>query len=105
MKYLLQLDFPYNGPFKNEMYEAMKELAKDIANEDGLVFKLWTENEEQKEAGGIYVFNNIDDANRYLDKHTKRLASFGIEGIKSKLFNINEELSILSKATFLKDMN
>lgn len=102
MKYLLQLDFPFQGPFKDKMTEAMEDLAKDIATEQGLLFKLWTENEEQKEAGGIYVFDNIEDAKRYLEKHTKRLGSFGIENIKSKIFTINEELSILSKASFLK---
>lgn len=36
----------------------MKELAEYIATENGLVCKLWTENEETQEAGGIYVFDN-----------------------------------------------
>jgi len=102
MKYLLQIDFPHNGPFGKEMSEAMADLAKDIATEEGLEFKIWTENEETKEAGGIYVFNNLEDANRYLEKHTKRLQSFGYDNINSKIFNINEELSMLSKAGFLK---
>ena len=100
MKYLIQVDFKYNGPFGKQMSEAMADLAKDIATEEGLEFKIWTENEQTKEAGGIYVFNNLEDANRYLDKHTKRLQSFGIKNINSKIFNINEELSVLSKAKF-----
>ncbi|AXH13026.1 monooxygenase [Halarcobacter bivalviorum] len=103
MKYLIQIDFPHNGPFGKEMLGFMAYLAKDIANEAGLEFKIWTENEETKEAGGIYVFNNLEDANRYLDKHTKRLQSFGYDNIKAKIFNINEELSVLSKASFLKN--
>lgn len=86
MKYLLQIDFPYSGPFGNAFFESMKELAEDIANEQGLVYKLWTENEETREAGGIYVFDNLEDANRYLEKHTKRLTSFGFTDIKSKTF-------------------
>lgn len=101
MKYLLQIDFPHEKPFGQELTNMMEDLAKDIANENGLVFKLWTENQDTKEAGGIYVFDNLDDANRYLDKHTKRLESFGYKDIKSKVFTINEELSKLSKATFL----
>ena len=44
MMYLLQIDFPYNGPFGSAFFDAMKELAEDIATENGLVYKLWTEN-------------------------------------------------------------
>jgi len=99
MKFLLQVDFPHQGPFGNELTNAMSDLAKDIANEKGLVYKLWTENEETKEAGGIYVFDNKADALRYLEMHTKRLESFGYTDIKSKIFTINEELSSLSKAS------
>lgn len=101
MKYLLQIDFPHEKPFGKELTSMMEDLAKDIANENGLVFKLWTENQDTKEAGGIYVFDNLEDANRYLDKHTKRLESFGYKDIKNKVFTLNEELSKLSKATFL----
>ncbi len=99
MTYLLQMDFPYIGPFGEAFYEQMKELAQDIANEEGLVYKLWTENEETQEAGGIYVFDNLEDANRYLAKHTKRLESFGITGIRAKTFKVNEELSKITKAS------
>ena len=100
MQYLLQMDFPYSGPFGDEFYEQMKDLAGDIATESGLVYKLWTENKETHEAGGIYVFDNLDDANRYLAKHTERLESFGFTGIRAKTFVINEALSKITKASF-----
>lgn len=100
MKILLQIDFPYNGPFGDAFYHAMKALAEDIATEPGLVSKLWTENEESQEAGGIYVFDNSEDAQRYLAKHTARLTSFGITDIKAKTFKINEALSEICHATF-----
>ncbi len=99
MKYLLQIDFPYSGPFGDEFFTAMQELAEDIATEEGLISKIWTENEETQEAGGIYVFDNLDDANRYLAKHTQRLESFGFTDIKAKTFKINEELSKITKAS------
>lgn len=101
MKYLMQIDFPHEGPFGEDLTIAMNDLARDIANENGLVFKLWTENEKNKEAGGIYVFDNLEDAKRYLDKHTTRLGSFGYKNIKSKIFTINEELSKLTNCSFL----
>ncbi|MGA1931802.1 monooxygenase [Arcobacter sp. YIC-464] len=101
MKYLMQIDFPHEGPFREELTAAMSDLAKDIANENGLIFKLWTENKDKKEAGGIYLFDNLDDAKRYLAKHTARLEAFGYTDIKSKIFEVNEELSKLSKSSFL----
>ena len=48
MKYLLQVDFPHDGIFGEKMAEAFGDLAKDIANEDGLIWKIWTENETTK---------------------------------------------------------
>lgn len=98
MKYLMQIDFPHAKPFGKELTQMMSDLAKDISGEKGLIFKIWTENEETKEAGGIYVFDNLSDAQRYLKMHTQRLESFGYTDIKSKIFTINEELSALSKA-------
>ena len=98
MKYILQVDFPHTGPFGEEFSAAFSDLAKDIANESGLVWKIWTENEAAKEAGGIYLFDNIDDAKRYLDKHTKRLESFGYANIRGKIFTANEALSKITRA-------
>ncbi len=98
---LLQIDFPMDGPFGVTMTEAFSDLAKDIATEEGLIWKIWTENEEKKEAGGIYLFEDIQNANRYLTKHTERLNSFGIKNISAKIFDINIPLSQIDKANFL----
>lgn len=95
---LLQIDFPIEGPFKEEMSEAFKELAQDISKEEGLLWKIWTENEEEKEAGGVYLFTDEQNAKRYLQKHTARLEGFGIKDINAKLFDVNKPLSIIDKA-------
>lgn len=101
MNYLLQVDFPHDGIFGEEFSKAFVELANDIAAEDGLLWKIWTENKEAKEAGGIYLFSNESDAKRYLEKHTKRLESFGYTNIRAKIFSVNEPLSKITKASFL----
>lgn len=97
---LLQIDFPYNGPTGDEMAEEFKDLAHSISKEDGLVWKIWTENKATKEAGGIYIFENLPDLERYLEMHTKRLQSFGVTDIRSKIFEVNEKLSAITKAPF-----
>jgi hypothetical protein len=93
MNVLLQIDFPYEGPFGAEMSEVFAPLAESIAQESGLIWKIWTENRETKEAGGIYLFEDTASAEAYLTMHTARLESFGVEGIRSKLFQTNQPLS------------
>jgi len=97
---LLQVDFPMQAPFGEEMSEAFKGLAEDIATEEGLIWKIWTENAQTKEAGGIYLFADEANANRYLAKHTARLESFGITNIRGKIFDVNMPLSLIDKAQF-----
>jgi hypothetical protein len=98
MSILLQIDFPYPGPWGEEMSAAMRELAESIAGEPGLQWKIWTENPSTGEAGGIYLFADQASAENYLTMHCARLASFGIHDIRSKLFSINTELSLLDRA-------
>ncbi len=101
MAYILQVDFPHDGIFGKEFSEAFTDLAKDIASEDGLLWKIWTENKNEKTAGGIYYFKDLENAKRYLEKHTKRLKSFGYKDIRAKIFEANKELSKICKAEFL----
>lgn len=98
MYFILQVDFPYTGPFGTEMTQAFTDLAHDIANEPGLVWKIWTENPDNTTSGGIYLFDNEQDVHRYLDKHTKRLVSFGIENVRAAVFQTNQPLSQITKA-------
>ncbi|MFP7487858.1 monooxygenase [Priestia filamentosa] len=97
MTYLLQVDFKFEGPFGNEMTTAFTDIANSINKEKGFIWKIWTENREAKEAGGIYLFETKEDAEKYLDMHTKRLKGFGITGIKGKIFEINEQLTTLNR--------
>ena len=92
---LLQIDFPIESPFGEEMTIAFEDLAKDISTEEGLIWKIWTENASNKEAGGIYLFSDENNAKRYLEKHTKRLNSFGIIEINAKIFDVNVPLSLI----------
>nr|WP_295975525.1 monooxygenase [uncultured Bacillus sp.] len=97
MAYLLQVDFPMQGPFGDEMSAAYADLAKSISQEEGFIWKIWTENQETNEGGGIYLFQTKESAETYMDMHTKRLASFGITGIHAKIFAINEKLTAITK--------
>lgn len=97
MAHILQVDFPFAGPFGPEMAAAMQGLAKDIAAEPGLIWKIWTENADTARAGGIYLFETPAQAEAYATKHIARLGAFGITGINAQHFQINADLSALTR--------
>lgn len=98
MPYLLQVDFPHQGPWGDEMTSAFSGLAESIANEPGLIWKFWTENQATGEAGGVYLFEDLPSADAYLAMHTQRLQSFGVLLVNGKIFQVNEPLSQIDRA-------
>lgn len=95
---LVQFDFPFPGPWGQAMTGALGDLAQDIAAESDLVWKIWTENATEGRAGGIYVFRNAHAAAAYREKHAARLAAFGITGIVARSFDVNADLSAITRA-------
>ncbi|MCE0968873.1 monooxygenase [Pseudomonas sp. NMI4491_12] len=98
MKYILQCDFPYAGPWGEEMNTFMEGLAKSINDEPGVIWKFWTVNESKQEAGGIYLFDREKDAEAYLSMHEARLLKAGIPKVFGKIFAVNEYLSKINNA-------
>lgn len=98
MAVLLQIDFPFSGPFGAEMSKALADLAKSINDEPGFIWKIWTENHAEQTAGGIYIFQTEAMAKAYLAKHSERLTAFGVKNIRGKLFAVNEALSKINHA-------
>lgn len=97
-KIVLYVDFPHQAPFGDEMSNAMADLAQSIIEEPGCLWKIWTENEKNKEAGGIYLFEDRASAEKYLKKHSERLENWGYNQIRSRIFEINESLSAICNA-------
>lgn len=79
------------------MSQAFEGLAQDIATEEDLIWKIWTENQDTEESGGIYLFANEEALDRYLEKHTARLASLGIVNINAKKFDVNIPLTMIDR--------
>src|SRR5262245_25691005 len=64
--YVLQINFDIS--ISIEEYTRIAVGAADtIANVDGLKWKIWIENEAQREVGGIYLFENRTAAEAYAD--------------------------------------
>jgi len=96
MPTLVQFDFPMTGPWGDEMAAAFGELAELIGRTPGLRWKIWTENEAEGTAGGIYVFDGDDAARAYIAEHTARLEGFGITDARARLFHVNEPLTAIN---------
>lgn len=94
---LVQFDFAYDGPFGPEMAEAMDGLARSILDEPGFIWKIWTENQAEHEAGGIYLFADEKSARAYIAKHAARLKEFGIEAVNAKVFDVNGPLTEITE--------
>ncbi|WP_116115753.1 monooxygenase [Austwickia chelonae] len=94
----LQIDFPSPGPWGEEMSEAYAGLARQIADEPGLLWKIWTEDAAQGIAGGIYLFTDRAHAQDYLTRHEARLAGFGITDIRARILDVNFPLSAQTHA-------
>ena len=90
--------FPFPGPWGKGMTEARARPCCDIADEPGLVWKIWLENRETGHAGGIYLFDRAAAAERYREKHERRLAAMGLTEVTASAFSVNTELSVLTMA-------
>jgi len=93
MAVALVVEFKMDGPFGEEMAAQFSELAESINQEEGFIWKIWTEKEERNEAGGIYIFDTDENAQKYLDMHRARLKEMGVPNLHAKIFDINEKLS------------
>jgi len=63
---LLQLNFKFSVTGA-EYEDAVRPLVDDFAALDGLIWKVWMINEENGEAGGIYLFDEKTSVQAYLE--------------------------------------
>lgn len=94
---LLQMDYLFPGPWGEEMAAEYSDLAHKIADVPGLICKVWTENREAGEAGGIYLFANEASLDRYLAGKIERLQAAGTKGLRAKKFDVNESLTRITR--------
>jgi hypothetical protein len=80
------------------MTKASLGLARDIASERGLIWKIWLEDRGAGHAGGVYLFQDAAAAERYREKHERRLAAMGLTGVTASAFSVNTELSVMTRA-------
>lgn len=94
---LIQINFYFPAEMMGDaLTNGAKQLAESINNEDGFISKIWIENAQTEESGGIYLFKDMASAEKYAQMHVKRVEAMGAKNITSKFFNVNETLSIIN---------
>lgn len=94
MSVILQFDFSFPAEYLGDALTAnAQELAHSINQEPGFIAKIWTENLETGEAGGLYKFADEASARRYLEMHIPRAESMGAKNVRYKIFTVNEPLT------------
>ena len=97
-KTVLQINFKFNVS-PAELAEAFGPLAEPIAKVPGLRWKIWSLNEAQSEFAGIYLFDDADSVQVYLDgpiiaevsKHP------ALSDISVKQFGVIDEFSAITR--------
>lgn len=97
-KMLLQIDFPFAGPWGETIAQTLTPFAQDIATEPGLLWKIWTENQQEGRAGGIHLFISEEALDRFMEKQVSRLALLGVTEYRMKKFNVSGALNEITRA-------
>ncbi|UWQ07718.1 monooxygenase [Aliiroseovarius crassostreae] len=92
------LHMTYDGPITDEFLQGTKQLAESIAEEPGIIWKIWTAEEGTNHYGSTYLFRTRDDLETYKAMHMKRLEGIGIKVTSDHVFDIMEEVSAINNA-------
>jgi hypothetical protein len=83
-----------------EQAAGLKQAAEQIAGVPGLVWKLWSYDDDQRVATSIYLFDNESNARAWGDGPMVPALSAqpGVSNIEVSYFDVDEELSIVTRA-------
>ncbi|WP_367614862.1 YdhR family protein [Plastoroseomonas arctica] len=96
---ILAMDFATAPPWGPGRVSALRVLAESIARDTpGLLWKIWTEDEAAGRAGGLYAFGSRPEADSYRAMHTERAAARGATDIRAHVWDVNAELSAITRA-------
>ena len=88
-----------------ELKKIMPAVAPKFSEIPGCSWKIWLINEEQKEAGGVYLFESATELEQFLNSgllaSVKQNPAFS--NFQTSLFDVSEQASIITGA-FLNKM-
>jgi len=95
---ILQINFKLNVPTA-EYHRICESIAQAIADVPGLRWKVWLLNEQEKEAGGIYLFQDERALNNYLSGPivTQIKSHPALQELSAKRFDVMEEVTAMTR--------
>jgi hypothetical protein len=95
---ILQLNFKFNVT-SAEYEEAVSPLAGDFATVPGLRWKIWLMNDQDAEAGGLYLFDDEPSLHAFLEgplaAQVKRHPA--LFDMSAKLFDVMDDLTAITR--------
>jgi hypothetical protein len=95
---VLQINFRFSVPTA-DLKKAFDALVNDIAAVPGLRWKVWILNEQEREGGGIYLFESKDSVQAYLEGPivSGLKAHPALSDISVKQFDVVEDLTAVTR--------
>jgi len=95
---ILQVNFKFNVT-RAEYEQAVSALADNFAALPGLRWKVWIMNEAEKEAGGIYMFEDEASVKAYLDGPLAAgvISHPALSDFSVKQFDVMDDLSRITR--------
>jgi hypothetical protein len=96
---LLQINYQLDTAVSDFLRES-KPAAIAIANMPGLRWKIWLQNETDNEGGGIYLFDDAESLNNFINGPivAKLKSHPAVTNVSLKEFDIPEALSSITRA-------
>ncbi len=92
------LHLTFDGPITDEFLAQTKQLAESIAEEPGIIWKIWTVEEGTSHFGSTYLFRSREYLETYKTMHLKRLEAIGVTVTAEHVFDIMEDVSRINNA-------
>jgi len=102
-KKILTTKFNYNIPTE-QLKRVMTTAAPEFSEIPGCFWKIWLINEEQKEAGGVYLFKSVIELEQFLTSYMFELVKENpfFSNLQTNIFGVPEEPSLITGAPLMK---
>lgn len=92
-----ELSYHARGPWGAQLEEASRQLARQLASSEGLLWQSWLENSESQRVALVSVFASRALAENFVQQHRTRLEELGVIEMETRLFQLNVPLSLLGR--------
>ncbi|MGV6873137.1 YdhR family protein [Pseudochelatococcus sp. B33] len=83
---------------KNEPFEATLERAQRLAQQPGLIWKVWLRDEKNGRGGGVYLFEDRESAQAWIDNNVSKANFPWVSNSVREILEVQEDFSAVTHA-------